>query len=251
MTSDEAFRHNAATAFDWQKTTYPSGIGNCGTLLNEEIGPKLFGGVCHKVALLSVPSDNVCYQMALLSVLFSIIFHKVSLYPFVQCWFAGVTAVNQYILAVFVTRWHCSNLVHNVLKNIYLILRKPTIPGECWTGIAWDYNILRLKVSDSSVQSFLKWLKWYKIPSQMGLICIHSGCTISRIWAKVHTSLTKTSDIFHNCCLTLTSLWFPAVCKCMQLSKCWESSKGWSRFMNLIFIYFTRRGGASYWRGGS
>ncbi len=41
------------------------------------------------------------------------------------------------------------------MKNIFSE-EKPTIAGEHWTGYAWDDDILWLKVSDSSVQSYLK-----------------------------------------------------------------------------------------------
>ncbi len=52
-----------------------------------------------------------------------------------------------------------SKEVLNVLKNIYLALRKPTIAGEHWTGFVYNeisWLKMRLKVWDSSVQTCLR-----------------------------------------------------------------------------------------------
>ncbi len=54
-----------------------------------------------------------------------------------------------------------------MLNNIYFLLGKPTIAGEYWTSFAWDNDIPWLKVSDSRIESFLKWLKEYTVQSQM------------------------------------------------------------------------------------
>ncbi len=51
-----------------------------------------------------------------------------------------------------------------------LSYKKPTTAEELWTGFAWDDVILWLKVSYFSIQSFLKWLRWYTILSQMSAL---------------------------------------------------------------------------------
>ncbi len=86
-----------------------------------------------------------------------------------------------------------SKEVLNVLKNSYIYLGEPTIAGEYCTSFIWDCNISWLKVPDSSVQSFLKWLKWIQLYLRWigSHICAQSGRTITRIWLKTPCKLDK------------------------------------------------------------
>ncbi len=67
---------------------------------------------------------------------------------------------------------------------------------------------------------------------------------------KLHANFTKTSHIFHNGCMALTSLCciqdlYAVVQKVGQF----KMTFFWYQFMNLIFIYYSRKGGVGYWRG--
>ncbi len=119
------------------------------------------------------------------------------------------------------------------------------------SGFTWDDDILWLKVSDSRVQSYLKWLKWYTMPSQMRaqIQSLEFDQTF------IQTNLTKQLHIHHYGCMALTLLYFPAACALAQ-SRCGEWNGGKVQriylrysFMNLIFIYFTKREWGRYWRG--
>ncbi len=77
-------------------------------------------------------------------------------------------------------------------------------------------------------------------------ICTQFGSIITRNLPKTPFKLHKnTSHIFHNGCMALTSLWFPALCKTCAIVQWWENSK-WFFFPILIYelniyLFFKKR----------
>ncbi len=128
-----------------------------------------------------------------------------------------------------------------------LSYEKLTITGEHLTDFAWNV-ILWLKVSDSSLQSFLTWLKWYIIPSQIHVLFYL--CPINRNWLKLHANVT-TSHIFHNGWPRIE--FQAAVCTCTQIQNRWKVHNvlliGIYEFN--IYLFFKRRGRRLLERGTS
>ncbi len=112
---------------------------------------------------------------------------------------------------------------------------KPTIAKIQRTSFIWDNHISGLKVSDSSIQNYLKWIKWFTIPSQM---CAQSY--LYPIWPHNHQNLTKTPCKFDNTTshlpLWLNSLVLTLISSCMHACRVFQILLGkWQESSKLYF----------------